>query len=139
MLHRLAERKYRLVAGGHSTTNRIHVRDLATIIEKAISHGEPGATYLASDAMPTAQRELVDRLCQEFGVPRPTELSAEEAAVRMPIDVLKMVMGSKKINSEWTRSSLDIRLKFPDFMTGCRDIWNRERVALEDLWSQGKA
>lgn len=139
MLHRLAAQKYRLVGGGHAYTNRIHVKDLAAILEGALDHGEPGSVYLASDASPTTQKELVETLMGEFGVPHPPELSLEEAKIRMPIDVLKMVIGSKRLNSEWTCGALKVKLRYPDFLAGCRDIWRSEQTALKALWSEGKA
>ncbi len=139
MLHRLAARKYRLVAGGHAYTNRIHVKDLAALLEGALNQGEPGSIYLGSDACPTTQRELVQRLIEEFGIPNPPELSLEEAKIRMPIDVLKMVTGSKRLNSEWTREALNVRLRYPDFLKGCQDIWRSERATIEALWSEGKS
>ena len=39
-LHRLATGRLRLVAGGASITNRIHVHDLAAILEAALERGE---------------------------------------------------------------------------------------------------
>ena len=136
MLHRLAARKYRLVAGGHSYTNRIHVMDLAHLLEAALKQGEPGSIYLGSDASPTTQKELVTALMDDFGVPHPPEISADEAKIRMPIDVLKMVTGSKRLNSEWTRSALNVQLRYPDFRSGCRDIWLREKATIKSLWSE---
>ena len=139
MLHRLAARKYRLVAGGHAYTNRIHVKDLAHLLEGALTRGEPGSIYLGSDASPTTQKELVEALMEEFGVPHPPELSAEEASIRMPIDVLKMVTGSKQLKSDWTLEALGVQLRYPDFRSGCRDVWRSEKTALEALWRPGDA
>jgi nucleoside-diphosphate-sugar epimerase len=139
MLHRLAAGRYRLVGGGHAFTNRIHVKDLAALLEAALVRGEKGSVYLGCDEHPTTQKELVEALIEEFQIPHPPECTLEEAAIRMPIDVLKMVTGSKRLNSEWTRGSLNVRLRYPDFLSGCRDIWRSEQASIRALWGEGKS
>lgn len=135
MLHRLATGRYRLVDGGHAVTNRIHVADLATLLERCLTKSEPGSIYLGCDAQPTTQRELVSMLTREFGTPAPQEMSLEEAEIRMSPDVLKMVTGSKRLDSSWTRAALGFELKYPDFLAGCRQIWMQEGAELRRKWS----
>ena len=131
-LHRAARGQHRLVAGGVSITNRIHVDDLAQIVDHALHRGTPGATYLATDAAPTSQREVSDFM-GELGLPDPNELPLEEARVRLDKNVLAMLMGSKRLDGSWTREQLGVTLRYPDYRSGLGAIWAREATEIKAL------
>ena len=131
-LHRAARGHHRLVAGGESFTNRIHVHDLCQIIDHALHRGTPGATYLATDATPTAQREVSDYMA-DLGLPGPQEIPLEEARVRLDKNVLAMLMGSKRLDGSWTREQLGVTLRYPDYRSGLGAIWERESPEIKAL------
>ena len=131
-LHRAARGHHRLVAGGASITNRIHVDDLCQIIDHALHRGEPGSTYLASDAAPSTQREVSDYM-GSLGLPGPNEIPLEEARVRLDKNVLAMLMGSKRLDGSWTRERLGVTLRYPDYRAGLGAIWERESPEIKAL------
>lgn len=132
-LHRLAAGRLRLVNGGPYITNRIHVTDLATILEAVVDRGEPGATYLATDQTPTPQAEVVSALEAQYGLPPANHLSLAEARVRMSRDVLAMVTNSKRLDPSWTLESLGVELRYPDWSTGLAAIWRHEEAEIREL------
>ena len=132
LLQRLAKRNYRLVAGGHALTNRIHVVDLCRIIAKALKRGEPGQVYLASDAEPTSQATVARTLCETYQLPAPPEMPLEEAQIRLIPSTLKMLIGSKYIDSSWTLEKLGLRLRFPSYLDGYQALWRQEESSVRN-------
>ncbi len=133
LLHHVAAGGYQLIAGGEAYINRIHVKDLAATIEAAIRRGTPGATYLGSDARPAPQREVIDHITASYGLPAPTKMSLAEARVRLDRNVLAMVLGSKRLDASATREALGLRLRFPTYVEGLADVWQRQRAQIEGL------
>ena len=132
-LHRMATGSYRLVDGGGAYTNRVHVTDLAALIEAAINRGEPGGIYLASDLEPATQRAVADHVVATYGLPAPIAMSLAEARVRLDKNVLAMVTGSKRLDPKKTLAALGVKLRFPTYREGLADIWRRERAEIGAL------
>ncbi len=132
-LHRVASGRYRVVAGGGAYTNRIHVKDLAGMIEAAITRGTPGSIYLGSDTQPATQREVTDHIVETFGLPAPVEMPLAEARVRLDRNVLAMITGSKRLDSSATLADLRLRLRFPTYVEGLADVWQRQRAQISAL------
>lgn len=122
-LDRLAQGRTRLVNGGQSYTNRIHVEDLAAILEAACDRGTPGSVYLGTDARPSTQAEVAEHIVQTYGLPEPSQLSLAEARVRMSRDVLAMITGSKRLDGSQTYAELGVTLRHPDYASGLAAIW----------------
>ncbi|MGB0588761.1 MAG: NAD-dependent epimerase/dehydratase family protein [Myxococcota bacterium] len=127
---RFAGRRTRLIDGGQSYTNRIHVRDLAAIIAAACERGERGAIYLGTDARPSVQAEVAAHIVETYGLPAPAELSLAEARVRLSRDVLAMIMGSKQLDGSKTLERLGVTLRFPDYVAGLAEIWRFDEPAI---------
>lgn len=133
--HRLAKRAYRLVGEGEALTNRIHVRDLAAICIAAVDRGEPGDIYLASDASPASQHEVVQFCVDTYGLPEPNRLSLAEAKIRMTPNVFRMITGSKRLDASWTLEKLGVSLRFPTYREGLAAVWHQEGDAIRALVS----
>lgn len=56
-------------------TNRIHVEDAVSAIAFLLEKGKGGEIYLASDEMPTPQKEFASWLCAEVGITVPVPSS----------------------------------------------------------------
>ncbi|MEZ4265290.1 MAG: NAD-dependent epimerase/dehydratase family protein [Myxococcota bacterium] len=132
-LHRVAEGRYKLVGDGSALTNRIHVADLASLLEAAIDRGKAGAVYLGTDQRPATQAEVVDHIVERYGLPRPPTIPLEEARVRMTRDVFAMITGSKRLDPTWTLAELGVRLRYPDYEAGLADVWRRDGASLREL------
>jgi nucleoside-diphosphate-sugar epimerase len=132
-LHRIASGRYRLVGEGEAITNRIHVQDLSTILRAAIDRGEPGRVYLASDSEPVSQRDVVDWVLDRWSLPTPSQMSLQEAKIRLGPDVFRMITGSKRLDASKTLASLGVRLRHPNYRHGLEAIWRREAPAIREL------
>jgi nucleoside-diphosphate-sugar epimerase len=132
-LHRMAAAKYRLVGGGGAFTNRVHVTDLAALIEAAINRGQRGAVYLGSDLEPATQRAVVDHVVTTYGLSVPTDMPLAEARIRLDKNVLAMVTGSKRLDPAKTLAALGVKLRFPSYREGLADVWRRQRSEIEAL------
>ncbi len=132
-LHRIAEGRYKLVGDGSALTNRVHVADLAALLEAAIARGKPGAVYLGTDQRPATQAEVVEHIVERYGLPRPPTIPLEEARVRMSRDAFAMITGSKRLDASHTLAELGVRLRFPNYIAGLSDVWRRDGAALRGL------
>lgn len=131
LLHRLAARKYRLIEGGATVTNRIHVADLARLCEA--SWNKPQGLWMGSDLTPVTQAEVAEWCTRELGLPAPAAISLAEARVRMDKETVAMFWQSKRLRPEATLAALGVKLRFPSYREGFRDIWTREKAALAEL------
>ncbi len=136
-LHRMASGRYRLVAGGEAFTNRIHVIDLAAILDAALTRGVPGTVYLGTDARPATQREVAEHAVTAFGMPQPSTMELQEARVRLSRDVLAMITGSKRLDGSWTRQELGVELRYPSYVEGMESIWRFEAPQLRAIAAGG--
>lgn len=133
--HRLAAGKYRIVGEGDALTNRIHVRDLASIVIGALDRGTPGDVYLASDVEPAPQAAVADFCVDQFKLPAPHRISVAEAKVRMTPNVFRMITGSKRLDASWTRDRLGVTLRFPTYREGLAAVWHQEGDSIRALAS----
>lgn len=131
LLHRIAAGRHRLIDGGLAITNRIHVADLATLCEAAWN--KPQATLLGADTTPATQREVAEWCARELGLPMAASISSAEARVRMDKDTFQMFAQSKRLDPSWTLQTLAVKLRYPSWREGFRDLWAREKVALTAL------
>jgi nucleoside-diphosphate-sugar epimerase len=92
MLPRLRDGSYRLVGDGAMWTNRIHVDDIAGVIEFIDGSGLDSRTLLASDGRPFRVRELVERCCGELGYAFPPSVGIDE----VPESTREFWLGSKR-------------------------------------------
>jgi nucleoside-diphosphate-sugar epimerase len=137
LLHRIAMGKYRQVGDGKAIVNRIHVTDLAALCEKALTG--PQGIWLGADLAPSPHSEVIAWSCETFGLPVPPTMSLAEARVRMDRDTLAMFSQSKRLRAEHTLATLGVKLRYPSFREGFRDVWMRDKAQLEALMGGGAA
>lgn len=125
-LHRLASGRTRLITDAEAYLNRIHVADLAALLEAAIDRGENGAIYLAADGTPATQRELVRFAVDSLGLPEPPHISSAEARIRYGQDGWRLLTSSKRLEPRWTLEQLGVALRYPDYRAGFADIRRQE-------------
>lgn len=133
LLHRLGAGTYRLIDGGRSLTNRIHVADLASLAAAALKKAKAGAIHLGADGHPTSQAEVVDWICNRFGLAPPDVMPLAEARVRLDRDTLAMAVQSKHIDATRTLAELGVKLQFPSYREGLQAVWVREKIALQTM------
>ena len=76
----IAGKARRIVKPGHQFS-RIHVDDIATILEASIARPNPGAVYNVCDDEPAAPSDVVNYACGLLGVEPPAKIDFEQKAL----------------------------------------------------------
>ncbi len=96
--------------------SRIHVEDIAGVLEASIARPRGGAIYNVADDEPAAPGEVVAYAAELIGVPPPPEVPFEEA------DLTPMARsfyeGSRRIANARIKSELGVELRYPTFREG---------------------
>lgn len=137
LLHRIAAGKYRQVGEGQAIVNRIHVNDLAALCEKSLA--APQGVWLGADLMPTPHAEVIGWVCETFGLPTPPVMPLGEARIRMDRETLSMFSQSKRLRPEATLAALGVKLRYPSYREGFKDVWTRDKAQIEAMMAGGSA
>lgn len=105
--------------------SRIHVEDIAQILEASIRQPNPGAIYNMCDNDPAPPQDVIGYAAQLLGVPLPEEVAFDEA--EMTPMARSFYAESKKVSNERIRIELGVELLYPDY-----------RAGLEALLAQGE-
>ena len=102
---------YRIVDSGDNWTNRIHVDDLALIIERVLARRPLPRVLCVSDDQPTRARDVAEFVCAREGLPVPNSISSAE--------VLKAgaytMLSNQRIDNSLMKRVLGISLRYPSF------------------------
>jgi nucleoside-diphosphate-sugar epimerase len=96
--------------------NRIHVADIAAVIEASLTHPRGGAIYNVSDNEPAPPQDVVAYAAQLCGIEPPPEIPFDSAELS--------VMGrsffneSKRVRNDLIRQELGVDLRYPTYREG---------------------
>jgi nucleoside-diphosphate-sugar epimerase len=113
-------RSRRIVKPGQ-VFNRIHVADLAQIIDCAISRRAAGA-FNAADDEPSAPGDPIAFAADLLGVPQPPEVAFDEAKPTMSPFALSFYGESKRVRNDRIKSALGVTLRYPTYREGLRAL-----------------
>jgi nucleoside-diphosphate-sugar epimerase len=100
--------------------SRIHVEDIATVLEASIAHPRAGAIYNVADDEPAAPDEVVAYAAKLIGVPPPPEIAFEEADLS-PM-ARSFYEGSRRISNARIKSELGVKLRYPTYREGLASL-----------------
>lgn len=103
-------------------TNRIHADDLAMICVVAAEQGCGGCIYNISDNQPGNMSQYFKDIADAFGLPRPPEISREEAEKILSPGMLSYLKESRRIDNSKMINELGIELQYPDLASGLNAI-----------------
>lgn len=104
---RLASGQYKLPGDGERFTSRIHMEDLARIIDAVFESDIESGAYPVGDVCPCTQKEIVTWLCQKFDWPFPDSMPLEKAHHTQK--------GNRQIDPSYLLQRLNIRLLYPSY------------------------
>lgn len=111
---RLRAGTYRLIEGERSYSNRIHVHDIASVLEKLLQTPD-WPTYLnLADDLPSLTVDVAEFYCDKFGFDAPKLISRAEAEASGRLRML----GSKRIKNHLMKQLLGAELAFPTYKEG---------------------
>lgn len=99
-------------------TNRIHLDDLVSVCEAAMTRGVDGEVYNVSDGSPGNMRDYFDRVADRFGLPRPPLIGLEEAGTTLSAGLLSYLRESRRLDNRKMLRELGVTLRYPDLKSG---------------------
>jgi nucleoside-diphosphate-sugar epimerase len=101
------------------TTSRVHVVDLARLLERALDDDAP-PIILAADGHPATTAEVARYTASLLGLPMPTSVARDEAARVLSPLALEMRLGGHAIVPRDTARLLPDGLVYPTYVEGVR-------------------
>lgn len=102
----------RLVKPGQ-VFNRIHVEDIARVIEASMKRPRAGAIYDVADGQPSPPQDVVTFAAQIAGVPPPPETPFDQA--RLSPMAASFYAESKRVRARLVREELGVELAYPSY------------------------
>ena len=98
--------------------SRIHVDDIASVLEASIARPRPGAIYNVCDDEPAQPAEVMAFACDLLGVaPPPLVPFAQIEATLSPM-ARSFYVENKRVSNARIKSELGVRLRYPDYREG---------------------
>ena len=99
-------------------TNRIHADDLASICVAAMRSRHCNTVYNVSDGHPGNMTDYFFRVADAAGLPRPPEVSREEAQSVLSAGMLSFLNDSRRMDNSKLLDKLEIELRYPGLDAG---------------------
>lgn len=100
--------------------SRIHVEDIANVLEASMARPRAGAVYNVADDEPAAPGDVVAHAADMIGVAPPPEIAFEDADLS-PM-ARSFYEGSRRIGNALIKSELGVRLRYPTFREGLESL-----------------
>ena len=99
-------------------TNRIHADDLSRICLAALERGADGAVFNVTDGSPGTMTGYFNAAADRLGLPRPAQVSWEEARQVMSPLMITYFTESRVLDNRRMLEELGIQLRFPNLEAG---------------------
>jgi nucleoside-diphosphate-sugar epimerase len=96
--------------------SRIHVDDIAAVLEASMVKPNPGAAYNVCDDAPSPPQDVVAHAAELLGLPMPPEIPFE-AAQLTPM-ALSFYADSKRVSNARIKRELGVLLRYPSYREG---------------------
>ena len=107
--------------------SRIHVADIATVLEASIARPHPGAAYNLCDDDPAPPAEVIEHACRLLGVEPPPAVPFDEAALS-PM-ARSFYDDNKRVRNDRIKRELGVSLAYPSYRDGLRALLAVEEAA----------
>ena len=98
--------------------SRIHVDDIAQVLEASIRKPNPRAAYNVCDNNPCPPQEVIGYAARLLGMPEPPAVPFDEVAPTMTPMALGFYSESKKVRNHRIKDELGVELLYPDYPEG---------------------
>jgi nucleoside-diphosphate-sugar epimerase len=100
--------------------SRIHVEDLASVLEASIAHPSQGVAYNVCDDEPAPPQDVIDYACHLLGLPSPPLVPIEQAELS-PM-AASFYSENKRVSNQRIKQDLGVTLAYPDYRTGLKAL-----------------
>lgn len=116
--------------------SRIHVEDIAQVLEASIARPHPGRAYNLCDDDPAPPEDVIAHAAQLLGLAVPP--AEDFATAEMTPMARSFYAESKKVRNDRIKTELGVRLIHPDYRSGLASLLAEERGAA-DMGAGGSA
>lgn len=96
--------------------SRIHVDDIAEVLQASINRPRSGAVYNVCDDYPAPPQDVIAHAAELLGMPLPPAVKFEEA--EMTPMARSFYAESKKVNNDLIKTELGVSLRYRDYRQG---------------------
>ncbi|MGH6855594.1 MAG: SDR family NAD(P)-dependent oxidoreductase, partial [Aestuariivirga sp.] len=96
--------------------SRIHVDDVAGVLEASIAKPNPGAAYNVCDDEPCPPQDVVSYAAKLLGLPEPPGIAFEGA--QLSAMARSFYTESKRVSNVRMKKELGVRLRYPNYREG---------------------
>ena len=121
----LAGQAPRIIKAGHQFS-RIHVEDIAKILEASMKKPNSGAIYNVCDDEPAAAADVASYAYKLLGIPPTPEIVFEEAAASMSDMGKSFWKDNRRVNNDKIKKELGVRLTYPTYRDGLKAIYETD-------------
>lgn len=100
--------------------SRIHVEDIAQVLEASIHQPNPGAIYNLCDDEPAPADQVLCHAADLLGLPHPPAIRFEDA--NLPPMARSFYEESRRVRNERIKTELGVRLLYPNYRDGLAAI-----------------
>jgi nucleoside-diphosphate-sugar epimerase len=100
--------------------SRIHVDDIARVLEASMARPDPGAAYNVCDDAPDAPEAVIAFACTLLGIAPPPLVAFAEAALS-PM-ARSFYDDNKRVDNTRIKQELGVELRYPDYRIGLRAL-----------------
>jgi nucleoside-diphosphate-sugar epimerase len=100
--------------------SRIHVEDIAGILEVSMNNPNPGRAYNVADNEACPPQDVITYAAELLGVEPPPEVPFEQA--ELSAMARSFYMDSKRVSNARVRNELGYEFLYPDFRVGLRSL-----------------
>ncbi|WP_300010739.1 SDR family oxidoreductase [uncultured Roseobacter sp.] len=104
--------------------SRIHVQDIAQVLEASLAQPNPGAIYNLCDDDPAPPQDVIAYAAELLEVPLPPAVDFETA--EMTPMARSFYAESKKVRNDRIKEELGVQLLYPDYRTGLEALLREE-------------
>jgi nucleoside-diphosphate-sugar epimerase len=105
--------------------SRIHVEDIASVLEASMARPRAGAIYNVADDEPAAPDAVVAYAAELLGVAPPPEVEFADADLS-PM-ARSFYEGSRRIGNARIKSELGVKLRYPTYREGLRTLLAKQK------------
>lgn len=114
----------RVFKPGH-VFSRIHVEDIAGMLEASMARPVPGRVYNGADSLPAPAEDVVSYACTLLGAEPPPLVPFSEA-ILSPM-AASFWADNKRVCNRRMLEELGVVLRYPDYRAGLRALWEDEQ------------
>jgi nucleoside-diphosphate-sugar epimerase len=100
--------------------SRIHVEDIAGILEASINRPRPGGIYNMADDEPCPPQDVIAYAAKLLGVPIPPDIPFEEA--KLSAMARSFYADSKRVSNQLVKTELGYHFKYPNYKLGLKAL-----------------